>query len=122
MRHAMKFIRDEMNLKTTSSPETWAQIISALFDKIHPLAIGAIEQSYALSKLTARSCLETHMDAQNDAEKIESIIDTLYDDYMSHQYRISRQEAKNIGLNVVTPGVDVKPLCCRFFSTTTAEK
>ena len=115
MRHAMKFIRDEMNLNTTSSPEAWAQIISALFDKIHPLAIGAIEQSYALSKLTARSCLETHMDAQNDAEKIESIIDTLCDDYMSHQYRISRREAKNIGLNVVTPSTDVENLMLQIF-------
>src|SRR5262249_37626430 len=85
------------------TPEAMAQIFTALFDKIHPLAIGAIEQAYALSKLIGTQCLGTHMDPQKDAEKITKIVNRLCDDYKSHEYEISRSEAREVGLNVVDP-------------------
>jgi hypothetical protein len=83
------------------SPEAMATIFAALFDKIHPLAIGAIEQSYALSKLVARQCLAIHMDPETDGPKIEAIVDRLCDEYKSHMYQLSRSEARKMGLNVV---------------------
>lgn len=85
-----------------------AQIVTALFDKIHPLAIGAIEQSYALAKLIGVKCLETHMSPLADKEKITKIVDKLCDDYKSHAYQICRSEAKEIGLKAVDapPNVD----------------
>jgi len=110
MRHAMTFIRESVGDEVNMSSEAWAQIFAALFDKIHPLAIGAIEQAYALSKLVAKRCLESHMDAVNDAEEIERIIDTLCDDYKSHEYRIARSEAKQIGLKVVDPAPKVEEI------------
>ncbi len=59
----MAFIRETAKPSdlTTYTPEAMAQIVTALFDKIHPLAIGAIEQSYALAKLIGTRCLSTHM-------------------------------------------------------------
>ena len=43
MRHAMQFIREAAGTdkEMPYTPEAMAEIFSALFDKIHPLAIGA---------------------------------------------------------------------------------
>lgn len=106
MRHAMAFIRETAKPSdlTTYSPEAMAQIVTALFDKIHPLAIGAIEQSYALAKLIGSRCLGTHM---SDEAGINQIVNKLCDDYKSHAYPICRKEAREIGLKVVDAPPDV---------------
>lgn len=98
MRNAMQFIRDAAGAGTTYSPEAWAQIFTALFEKIHPLAIGAIEQSYALAKLVATRCLGTHMNPATESAEIKAIVDRLCDDYKSHSYEIARREARELGL------------------------
>lgn len=114
MRHAMQFIREAAGSNKAGNgdtegegpsempytPEAMAQIFTALFDKIHPLAIGAIEQSYALSKLVGTQCLGTHMDPVKDKVAIQAIVDKLCDDYKSHQYPICREEARRAGLKV----------------------
>jgi hypothetical protein len=103
MRHAMTFIRETTKPSdlTTYTPEAMAQIVTALFDKIHPLAIGAIEQSYALTKLIGTRCLSTHMMNTDERVTIEGIVNKLCDDYKSHAYPICRNEAREIGLKVV---------------------
>lgn len=103
MRHAMNFIREAAGPgnSTSYTPEAMAQIFTALFEKIHPLAIGAIEQSYALSKLIGKQCLSTHMDPVADAAQIDAIVSKLCDDFKSHSYLISRREARAIGLKAV---------------------
>jgi len=102
MRHAMQFIMNTAKPEVGEgyTAEAMAQIVTALFEKIHPLAIGAIEQSYALAKLVGRRCLETHMDSSTEGEQIEKIVDTLCDEYKSHLYQIGRQEARQIGLKI----------------------
>lgn len=102
MRHAMQFIREagRVGEEFAYTPEAMAEIFTALFDKLHPLAIGAIEQAYALSKLIGKRCLETHMSGPNAQAKIDRIVDQLCDEYKSHDYQIPRREAKAIGLNV----------------------
>lgn len=115
MRHAMQFIAESAQqlggepdqpwfrqLRARKSqarltPEAMAQIFEALFNKIHPLAIGAIEQSYALAKLVGMECLRSHM---SDESKIRRIVDKLCDEYKSHDYPIGRAEARKIGLKV----------------------
>jgi hypothetical protein len=103
MRHAMQFIREAAgsDREIPYTPEALAQIFAALFDKIHPLAIGAIEQSYALSKLIGTQCLSTHMDPDTEGAKIKEIVDRLCDEYKSHQYQINRAEARKIGLKAI---------------------
>jgi hypothetical protein len=117
MRHAMQFIREAAgsDREMPYTPEAMAQIFSALFDKIHPLAIGAIEQSYALSKLVGTQCLSTHMDAETDAAKIREIVDQLCDAYKSHSYQISRAEARKIGLKAVDAPDDVSDAMMALF-------
>ena len=112
MRHAMQFIRqagvDIVGDEFAYTPDAVAQLVCVLFDKVHPLAIGAIEQAYALAKLAGRRCLETHMSADDDNEKIQRIVDRLSDEYKSHGYQIPRKEAKSIGLKVKQPGKRVE--------------
>lgn len=102
MRYAMQFVREAagQGSEHTYTSEAWASIFSALFDKIHPLAIGAIEQTYALAKLIAKKCLETHMAGEGAEEKIAQIADSLCDDFKSHTYPIGRVEARELGLKV----------------------
>jgi hypothetical protein len=97
LRHCVKFIKGEIN---DPSPEAMAAIFAALFEKIHPLAIGAIQQSYALSRLISTKALSTHMDPEAEGGQIERIVDTLSNEFFSHHYRIGREEAKEIGLKV----------------------
>lgn len=112
MRHAIKFIKQTgaeiVDDKFTYTPEAVAQLLVALFDKVHPLAIGALEQSYALAKLAGTRCLETHMRAPGDEDKIREIVNRLSDEYKSHGYQIPRREAKAIGLKVTRPGKRVE--------------
>jgi len=109
MRHAMNFILNtaKPNNEMVYTPDAMAQIVTSLFDKIHPLAIGAIEQSYALSKLIGTRCLGTHLDPVKDKTKIEDIVNRLCDDYKSHAYPICRKEAREIGLNVIDADAQV---------------
>jgi hypothetical protein len=109
MRHAMEFIRNAagQGKEMPYTPEAMAQIFTALFDKIHPLAIGAIEQSYSLAKLVGKKCLATHMDRVKEGAQIDGIVDKLCDDYKSHSYEIGRREARTVGLKVTDAGPDL---------------
>ena len=106
----MQFIRETArpNNDAPYTAEAMAQIVMALFDKIHPLAIGAIEQSYALAKLIATQCLKTHVTGTGSEDQIKHLVDQLCDGYNSHGYQIGRKEAKEIGLKVTFPSVAVE--------------
>jgi len=102
LRHCVEFVKREMG---DASPESLATIMAALFDKIHPLAIGAIQQSYELARLISTKALSTHMDPNTEKEQIERIVNAFSDEFFSHHYRIGWQEAQETGLKV-TPAAD----------------
>ena len=111
LKHCVAFVADELqHMRGTngdSGPLT--DIICALFEHVHPLAIGAIEQSYQLGRLITRRVLETHLDRDKDKEKIDHIEQLLSDEYRSHSYPICRQEVKDdLGLNVVFAAPDIE--------------
>lgn len=97
LKHCIEFLKREGGEYT---PESLATIYSALFDKVHPLALGAIEQSYALARLLSEKALSTHMTTKTGKKKIKRIVDTFSDRFFSHQYRIGWKEAKELGLPV----------------------
>lgn len=98
LRHVLDFLKREMGEDLT--PEAAATVYTALFGHVHPLAIGALEQSWALSIQIAERVLATHMDPQNEKEQIDKIVERLSDHYKSHLYQINRQEARELGLKV----------------------
>lgn len=105
LKHAVEFVNREAG-PTRLTADAYAQIITALFDKVHPLALGAIEQSYSLSKLITKRMLATHMDEKKEAEEIQRLADALCDDYKSHQFPIGLVEVQRLGLRTVKKASD----------------
>lgn len=97
LRHCIEFLKREGGEYT---PESLASIYVALFDKIHPLALGAIEQSYALGRLISEKALSTHMNPETEKDQIERIVNAFSEKFFSHHYRIGWKEAKETGLKV----------------------
>jgi hypothetical protein len=68
----------------------------SLFAYVHPLVIGAVDRSSALSTKLCTEILSYHL---KDTKKAEKISSTLNAGYPSHSYPITLQEAHRIGLN-----------------------
>ena len=71
LRHCIRFIREQ--LEESYQKQNLALIISELFKYINPLAIGALEQSYNLSKLITRKSLGSRNVKLEDTQ-IEKIV------------------------------------------------
>ncbi len=108
LKHCVEFIKREAGGELTS--DAFAQIITALFREVHPLAIGAIEESYALGRLVTKKMLEMHMDAEVDKPKIDFIVDQLSDGYKSHAFAYGQREAEKIGLKAVMATPEIEAL------------
>jgi hypothetical protein len=79
----------------------------ALFQYVHPLVIGAVDRSSALSTKLCVEILSYHM---RDTKKAHRISHALNSSYPSHSYPITLREAKRIGLNVEALGEGVNRL------------
>jgi hypothetical protein len=82
---------DEQSKDSTANP------YQALFPYVHPLVIGAVDRSSALSTRICEEILSYHME---DADRAREISNNLNSGYPSHNYPITLREAKRIGLNV----------------------
>lgn len=67
----------------------------SLFAYVHPLVIGAVDRSSALSTKLCVEILSYHL---KDSKKAKKISDTLNSEYPSHSYPITLREARRIGL------------------------
>ena len=83
--------------KTTSEGE-FTKVMSMLADNIHPLILGAVNRSRNEIRFLAKTLLKQHL---NDAQRIESIVNTLVEERFSHSYLMGRKEAKDIQLNII---------------------
>ncbi len=79
------------------SKDSTANPYEALFPYVHPLVIGAVDRSSALSTRICEEILSYHMDDKDRAREISSILNA---GYPSHNYPITLREAARIGLNV----------------------
>lgn len=101
LKHCIKFIKEQLG--KSYDEQDLALIISELFKHIDPLAIGALEQSYNLSKLITKKCLKTRKQKLSE-EKVNNIVEMLAGGYFSHSFHISRAEVESdLKLPVTTP-------------------
>jgi hypothetical protein len=101
LKHCISFVQQQLG--ASYPQQNLALIISELFKYINPLALGALEQSYNLSKLITRKCLRTHKKPLTD-EQINKIEAQLASGYYSHSFLISRSEVESdLGLPVTKP-------------------
>jgi len=77
--------------RTTSNP------YESLFAHVHPLVIGAVDRSSALSTKLCVEILSYHL---KDTKKAKGISNVLNSGYPSHSYPITLREARRIGLHV----------------------
>ncbi len=78
-----------------------------IFQYLHPLVIGAVDRSSALSIRICSEILDYHM---KDKEKAAVISRTLNSEYPSHGYPITLKEARRIGLNTEAMDSNVNSL------------
>jgi hypothetical protein len=69
---------------------------ASLFSYVHPLVIGAVDRSSALSTKLCVEILSYHM---KDDKKAQEISNTLNSTYPAHSYPITLREARRIGLD-----------------------
>jgi hypothetical protein len=94
----LRLARDEAGIK---GDEGISKIMAVLSEKVHPMALGAVYRSREQIRLLARKLLTMH---EKDQKKVEKLVDTLTKELPSHQYLISRKEAKEeLGLKVSEP-------------------
>lgn len=111
LKHCIKFIREQLG--ESYPQQNLALIISELFKYINPLALGALEQSYNLSKLISRKCLKSRKQPLTD-EQIEAVVEQLAGGYFSHSFLISRSEVESdLKLPVTKPNTEVSELVLR---------
>jgi hypothetical protein len=83
-------------------------------EKIHPLVLGAVHRSREQIGFLASNLMKYH---SNDEKHIENIVAILTRERFSHNYIISRREAKkNLGLNIVEPSEEQTGLIVELFN------
>lgn len=108
LKHCIQFIREQLG--EVYSSQNLAVIIAELFHHIDPLAIGALEQSYSLSRLITEKVLKSRNKPPSQ-EVINSIQDKLGGGYFSHSFLISRREVEtDLELPVFKPDQDLLEL------------
>jgi len=96
-----------IRLWTEQARDSTANPYQALFPFIHPLVIGAVDRSSALSTRICEEILSYHM---KDAKQTSEISNILNSGYPSHSYPITLREAKRIGLKVETMSENVNSM------------
>ncbi len=86
-----------IRLWTEQAKDSTTNPYQALFPYVHPLVIGAVDRSSALSTRICEEILSYHME---DADRAREISNILNSGYPSHNYPITLREASRIGLNV----------------------
>lgn len=90
-------------LKITDQ-ESLAKILIDLTQHIHPLTLGQVYKSKSQIQMLAEKLLE-HQDISKENKK--SIIKFLCSESGSHDYTIHRKEAKNLGLEIEKPDMEL---------------
>lgn len=100
LRHVLSFIEREIG-RDQMTGKAAATIYTALFDKVHPLAIGGLEQSYELAHQVSELVLASHLDPTDKASEIKRLAKQMGENYKEHTFPIGRGEARRAGLKVV---------------------
>jgi hypothetical protein len=119
LKHCIQFIREQLG--ESYPTQNLALIISELFKYINPLAIGALEQSYSLSRLITRKVLQSRRQPPSP-DQINKIEELLAGQYFSHAFLISRSEVESgLGLPVTKPDAELCSLISRLEGHYTSE-
>src|SRR6266851_7571 len=93
-----------------SRDEDMREVFLQLARDVRPLALGSVHRARTQIRMLSRKLLESHRPPNESRwqrwlrrRKNGKIVDTLTKELLSHDYTISRREARDIGLNVAEP-------------------
>lgn len=86
------------------------QLVTAfnlLADKVHPLALGNVKRHMSQSRMMARKLLGLHMDPDDNAHRVSTIVENLTSKSFFHGHPINRTEARDqVGLTTLEDPTD----------------
>ena len=110
----LKLAQDEADIGGKTS---MAQVFNKLSDTVKPIALGSVYRAKEQIKLLAGKLLAFHMDEKTEKARIEGIIKYLTRDLFSHDYLISRREARqHLKLKVAEAPEPLEKLMWKVFS------
>ena len=80
--------------------EQMVEIYKQLGEKIHPLSLGNAYRAIRMAKQIAEKLLKIHIENE---ERIKKIVNAVTSDICIHGYPITRDEAKDLGLEIEEP-------------------
>jgi len=83
------------------------QLLVDLSNKVHPLVLGQIFRSKSQIRFLAKKLLKRQV---REDDKINEIIDFLCAESGSHDYTINRREARDLGLHIENPSLELYTL------------
>ena len=115
VRNYIEFVKTDVGITDQ------AQLITAfdsLAKEVGPLLIGKAKRGQQLSVSLSIKLLETHM---HDTNKATTIVKSLNSEFYHHGYAVGRTEAKNIGLDVLSPPEEIEKLIWEIWQDYSAE-
>jgi hypothetical protein len=89
----MQLAREEAKLE---APEQLLEVFRKLSDTVQPMALGSVYRAKQQIKLLAQKLLSFHMDEKADKAKIDAVVKYVTKELYSHDYVITRREAKQV--------------------------
>jgi hypothetical protein len=90
------------------------EVFRILANRVHPIALGNIQRVSNEIPPLVKKLLDLHMDAIKDKDQINYIVKALTEE-RTHEYLITYEEAKEIGLKVIRPDEELENLMWRLY-------
>jgi len=109
--HIMTLVHREAGNAGMTGPD-FAATVTALFDKIHPLAIAMAERSRAASREVAERMLTNRMDPVKKVKYIKRVVEAVIDSAGPPRLPMGAAAARRLGLRVPDPGAPLIEAMC----------
>jgi len=96
------------------------EVFKQLTNKYEPLALGNVNRVYSVVKTLIKELLSLHMNPKKEEDEINEIVKSLTEIY-THDFNITFDVAKKIGLKVIEPDDKVEKLMLDLYSSYESE-
>jgi hypothetical protein len=108
----LTFARDEVGI---SDQEELFQVFKLFCQDVGAVGIGVAARSAQLTLAMGERLLKLHMKDEGETQKARAIAEALSKKFHHHGYPVGRREARDMGLKIADPPVDVEDLMWRIW-------
>lgn len=107
--------KDKGNIKEDKMAEIYDNLTKHSYPDpkhLHPLALGNVYRAQRMIRILSQRLLSLHMDVEKESNKktVDKIVNEITSDICIHDYPIYRDEAKALGLSIITPETKLEKL------------